>query len=1410
MFGGGKVGQQAGLDEGTTCVDRISVVPMASMFRTSDVRETLPLMGGTVATAGGDADSVVLPERSTLGAVPRRIGARTVAAIAAVTAVAAVSLSGIAGSPHLVQSLGAGSVRPNGRGVDNLIDHRPGEDLWDMIDRGLTETKRSSGARRASKLGSSEDSRVDAGLTNQQETRFEQTQSDVVNLGSGKFNTAGTSPEFEEVTEDALARLPQAQRSEARAELRRASRESKHADSVAQRTAERKQQRSDAKQFERKRERYEKRVFAARENHRVDRSRMGQPATGNGDGVAGENMVTQTESTVEVVSTAADTAAAVEAAVEQTMESTHDIAHDAQILEYTPGPDSSYDTHDYDYGGDVESHEFAEGPSAPHHDPAQIAARREKRIRKRLQAEARAEEVRLQAQADEAENAVKHESVRLANEADYIEREIHETQTTREFRQEAAEEALAAALDVADEVAELHDTYNQPGNRTAVDMIDSEIASMPIDLKIMQREDDVVEDPKRLENELEALEDELRLLEAPGPESYDDELEYESLDFNVTNATISKIDEQYDSDDFVWDMPPNAEAMAAADAMAASAHANATAHQAHHESVRAAAVVRAEADARASGDENAVDDTTFSASQTESRTALRVSLRLEEQAAEAWAAALEAERLATDAAAQQELAVLQARLVVVEREEVQALSDEENERLRAERKQERVEERHAERAEEREAAAPGPAEMEEVSYEEVLYDDSSSMAPEPSPFDFLPLEPSHPLTPLALHPPAPSSPGHPPMPAHPSHPSHPQTPPPFTREEYDAAVAAQNAYAYDITTAADYENVVEDYAYEQREAELMVESLAKARAEAYDDDNDNDVHSEINFAATAKARVGKSKSSDFSETQQPRREIAANKQQLVRAKQRAKERKANRHLKEQRVAGAKSHKKTENSRRFDIDGWVLDDSSMAVSENVEVLDLAESNTQNSGETVARLAATREAEEVAELSLKQAYEPKTVKQSLEDILGAKLDLESEEATDVARPGTVYETAEPVGEHVGEHVGYTNDDVASVGYAAQFTRGEIDENGRPDVVAFHNSFGAIPGLLEHVRENHGLPARETGMARDIAPDTLQVLTYANSKYWPVVKVLLNSLEHNVPAVLSQLTIMLTDAKAHKECEYLSLKLGHSCFLDLDMRKVLGVYAEHEGSQVAGDLDSANSEIGKALRIAWCWRKVHAVYSLVSGGYPAVFFDASTVVLQDFRQSVAARLAHAEMVTLSDFGGAKEQQAINTGLLAAAPDTFPILSVTGSSGGLPNLRKRNSKQLFEEWMAFEPEASDTEQAYLTWDLAPKARERGDVIVALPHDKFPSYVTFEEQKHVALSGGNLGLDAGNEDVRGVTVHAAYCGSVAGKLAFLNRVELLGRGIDSPITVDELKGCDDYDKAKYRNCGHAPWDGDC
>ena len=60
---------------------------------------------------------------------------------------------------------------------------------------------------------------------------------------------------------------------------------------------------------------------------------------------------------------------------------------------------------------------------------------------------------------------------------------------------------------------------------------------------------------------------------------------------------------------------------------------------------------------------------------------------------------------------------------------------------------------------------------------------------------------------------------------------------------------------------------------------------------------------------------------------------------------------------------------------------------------------------------------------------------------------------------------------------------------------------------------------------------------------------------------------------------------------------------------------------------------------------------MYTLVRGGYPAVFLDASTVALADPRAHVASRLARAELVTLADFGGAKEQQAINTGVLAAA---------------------------------------------------------------------------------------------------------------------------------------------------------------
>ena len=120
----------------------------------------------------------------------------------------------------------------------------------------------------------------------------------------------------------------------------------------------------------------------------------------------------------------------------------------------------------------------------------------------------------------------------------------------------------------------------------------------------------------------------------------------------------------------------------------------------------------------------------------------------------------------------------------------------------------------------------------------------------------------------------------------------------------------------------------------------------------------------------------------------------------------------------------------------------------------------------------------------------------------------------------------------------------------------------------------------------------------------------------------------------------------------------------------------------------------------------------------------------------------------------------------------------------------------------------------------LAPVARARGDVIVALPHNKFPSYVTFDEDKHVrgggnALANPESGIEPESNDggSGGVTVHAAYCGSVSGKLSFLRRVEALARdpsGLAKAPDADELAGCDAYDKNKFRACGRAPWDGDC
>ena len=215
-------------------VDRVVSEPhravVSDMFgsggRQPGARETQSAMAGNVATATADADAEtasLLPRASTVGATSRR-GGRTVAVVAAVTAVAAVSLGGISGSPHLAARLGAVGARP--RGADALIGHRPGEDLWDMIDRGLTEQKvrgaagvtASERAERASSLGS-----VEGGPLSNRER-----------------------PAFGAVTEAALARMPRGQRQEARAELRREAREAEHAKHVAERSAERRAKRERA------------------------------------------------------------------------------------------------------------------------------------------------------------------------------------------------------------------------------------------------------------------------------------------------------------------------------------------------------------------------------------------------------------------------------------------------------------------------------------------------------------------------------------------------------------------------------------------------------------------------------------------------------------------------------------------------------------------------------------------------------------------------------------------------------------------------------------------------------------------------------------------------------------------------------------------------------------------------------------------------------------------------------------------------------------------------------------------------------------------------------------------------------------------------------------------------------------
>jgi len=320
------------------------------------------------------------------------------------------------------------------------------------------------------------------------------------------------------------------------------------------------------------------------------------------------------------------------------------------------------------------------------------------------------------------------------------------------------------------------------------------------------------------------------------------------------------------------------------------------------------------------------------------------------------------------------------------------------------------------------------------------------------------------------------------------------------------------------------------------------------------------------------------------------------------------------------------------------------------------------------------------------------------------------------------------------------------------------------------SLHNRPGVIPGLIDHLQAN----GAQLGQMR--------VVTYANSAYWPVAKLFIESAKR-FPDVASALTVMVTDRSTLRDC----VETGVMCFLDTDMVDILGERMNDDGSIHAGQSD-VNGDLGKALRVVWTWRKVHVVYTLVQAGYGALFVDASTLLLRDPRMFVKSKLdAGALLVTLSDFGGPLEQKAINTGLIGARPNAF-------------------IGKLLEDWMALEPTATDTEQASLTWDIAPHARADGVIITALSQDAAPSYLTFDVTKHLEPD------EDGSGNHRGYMVHAAYCGSIRGKVAFLERVSKLARNptLMLPVTDAEKRGCDVFDRRKYFTCGLAPWDGVC
>ena len=234
--------------------------------------------------------------------------------------------------------------------------------------------------------------------------------------------------------------------------------------------------------------------------------------------------------------------------------------------------------------------------------------------------------------------------------------------------------------------------------------------------------------------------------------------------------------------------------------------------------------------------------------------------------------------------------------------------------------------------------------------------------------------------------------------------------------------------------------------------------------------------------------------------------------------------------------------------------------------------------------------------------------------------------------------------------------------------------------------------------------------------------------------------------------------------------------------------------------------NEQRQRALRVISKWRKVHALYTLTKGGYGTVFIDAASVMIRDPTLLIKEEMKHNSLVTLSDFGGEKDQSLLNTGLLAAAPG-------------------KQTWDLLEDWIRTELYGQADEQEHLVYEIAPRAKEEGKKIHGMPHQMFPSYLTFYKGRLE-----NIRTKHGDYAKYGDTavVHAGYCGTVAGKKAFLDRVnkmdrlEMFSRHFGSnhgnwynqhmkyKETDAERDGCDVHGRDKFRTCGKAPWDSPC